>query len=81
MQNLTYKFIIHLLMNGKSGIVKKQTENIGKAIDQFPWAMRFTNTRIFFYKKPVYKKPRTRYPQITPNLRNFKNCKKNGILT
>ena len=34
-------------------------------------------TRIFFfYKKPVYKKPRTRYPQITPNLRNFKNFKK-----
>ena len=38
-------------------------------------------TRIFFYKKPVYKKPRTRYPQINPNLRNFKNFKKNGILT
>ena len=35
----------------------------------------------FFYKKPVYKKPRTRYPQITPHLRNFKNYKKNGILT
>ena len=35
----------------------------------------------FFYKKPVYKKPRTRYPQITLNLRNFKNYKKNGILT
>ena len=33
-------------------------------------------TRIFFYKKPVYKKPRTRHPQITPNLRNFKNYKK-----
>ena len=33
-------------------------------------------TRIFFYKKPVYKKPRTSYPQITPNLRNFKNYKK-----
>ena len=39
------------------------------------------NTRIFFYKKPVYKKPRIRYPQITPNLRDFKNYKKNGILT
>ena len=40
-------------------------------------------TRIFFFcKKPVYKKPRTRYPQITPNLRNFKNYKKkHGILT
>ena len=35
----------------------------------------------FFNKKPVYKKPRTRYPQTTPNLRNFKNYKKNGILT
>ena len=35
----------------------------------------------FFYKKPVYKKLRTRYHQITPNLRNFKNYKKNGILT
>ena len=33
-------------------------------------------TRISFYKKPVYKKPGTRYPQITPNLRNFKNYKK-----
>ena len=43
MQNLTLKFIIHLLMNWKSGIIKKQTENIRKAIDQFPWAMRFTN--------------------------------------
>ena len=28
---------------------------------------------IFFYKKLVYKKPRTKYPQIIPNLRNFKN--------
>ena len=35
----------------------------------------------FFYKKPVYKKPRTRHPQITPSLRNFKNYKKNSILT
>ena len=43
MQNLTLKFIIHLLMNGKSGIIKKKKENIRKAIDQFPWAMRFTN--------------------------------------
>ena len=43
MQNLTLKFIIHLLMNGKFGIIKKQTENIRKAIDQFPWGMRFTN--------------------------------------
>ena len=34
------------------------------------------STRIFFNKKPVYKKPRTTYPQITPNLRNFKNYKK-----
>ena len=33
-------------------------------------------TRIFFNKKPVYEKPRTRYPQITPNLRNFKDYKK-----
>ena len=46
MQNLTLKFIIHLLTNGKSGIIKKQTENIRKAIDQFPWAMRFTNIDI-----------------------------------
>ena len=30
-------------MNGKSGIIKKQTGNIRKAIDQFLWAMRFTN--------------------------------------
>ena len=37
---------------------------------------KFRTTRIFFYKKPVYNKPRTRYPQITPNLRNFKNYKK-----
>ena len=35
-----------------------------------------TFTRIFFYKKP-----RTRYPQTNPNLRNFKNYKKKGILT
>ena len=35
----------------------------------------------FFYKKPVDKKPRTKYPQITPNLRNLKNYEKNGILT
>ena len=32
---------------------------------------------VFLNKKPVYKKTRTRYPQITPNLRNLKN----GILT
>ena len=43
MQNLTLTFIIHLLMNEKSDIIKKQTENIRKSIDQFPWAMRFTN--------------------------------------
>ena len=30
-------------MNGKFGIIKKQAENIRKAIDQFPWGMRFTN--------------------------------------
>ena len=35
---------------------------------------------LFFYKKPVYKKPRTKYPQITPNLRNFQSYKKSGIL-
>ena len=33
-------------------------------------------TRIFFYKKH-----RTRYPHIPPNLRNFKNYIKNSILT
>ena len=43
--------------------------------------MLYSITRIFFYKKPVYKKPRNRYPQATPNLGNFKNYKKNGILT
>ena len=30
-------------MNRKSSIIKKETENIKKAIDQFPWVMRFTN--------------------------------------
>ena len=31
-------------MNGKSGTIKKENvENIRKAIDQFPRAMRFTN--------------------------------------
>ena len=34
-------------MNEKFGIIKKQTEKIRKAIDQFPWAMRFT---MFSYK-------------------------------
>ena len=43
MQNLTLKLITPLLMNGKSGIIQKQTENIREAIDQFPWAMHFTN--------------------------------------
>ena len=38
-------------------------------------------TRIFFYKTPVCKKPRIRYLQIIPNLRNLKNYKKSGILT
>ena len=37
------------------------------------YKLNLLNTRIFFYKKLVYKKPRTRYPQITTNLRNFKN--------
>ena len=46
MQNSTLKFIIHLLMNEKSSIIKKQTENIRKAIDQFQWVMRFTNTDV-----------------------------------
>ena len=33
-------------MNEKSSIIKKQTENIRKAIDQFQWVMRFTNTDV-----------------------------------
>ena len=33
-------------MNGKSGIIKRQTENFRKVIDQFSWAMRFTNTDV-----------------------------------
>ena len=45
-----------------------------------PFQLKMTYT-YFFYKKPVYKKPRTRCPQIAPNLRNFKNYKRNGILT
>lgn len=40
MENLTLKFITHILINDKSGIIKKQKENIRKAIDQYPWAMR-----------------------------------------
>ena len=33
-------------MNEKSSIIKKQTENIRKAIDQFQWVMLFTNTDV-----------------------------------
>ena len=43
MQSLALQFIIHLLINGKFGIIKKQTENIRKALDQFLWVTHFTN--------------------------------------
>ena len=44
-------------MSGKSGTIEKQTENIRKVIDQFPWAMRFTNIdvneRVNLYNKTI----------------------------
>ena len=44
-------------MKGKSGIIKKQTENIRKAIDQSPWAMRFTkidvNEKVNLFNKTI----------------------------
>ena len=58
MQNLTLKLFVHLLMNGKSGIIKKvNIEKIRKAIDQFPWVMRLTNIdvnlKVNLFKKTI----------------------------